>query len=446
MSRLRLLVICAGLLGASFPDAIALADVSSDGGEERIDTARQLFDLFGIDEAAFQLFAQGEPFREAEQEQLARVLMRLPQVKLGDIERWTRKRIEWDDVAARPAEYQRDFLRVQGSVRKVTRIVPATETQDRYALESYYRCEMTTDDGEYPAIVFARVVPGKWPIDRPMDEPASVPAVFLKTGSESAPGKRELYLAADRIAWHPDTPLGRLGMDYGLFDTIEQQRPITNQDRECFYQLLAAAGRMTLDESIVKAVDPAARLGPLTRNPQAHAGEPYTFRGVARRAIKIQISDPDVVARLGFDHYFEVVVFVDLNSVLALAGQQVRSYPVIYCVRSLPPGMPTGDEISEAVRASGFMFKKWPYTTAMTEEKRPDLRMTSPLLIGKSVTWERRDEKQTLVGPVAGGILGALIVGVGLFAWWFGRRERRARAALLAQRRAIHAVALPDDL
>jgi hypothetical protein len=272
-----------------------------------------------------------------------------------------------------------------------------------------------------------------------MDERASVQAVFLKTGSESAPGKRELYLAADRIAWHPDTPLGRLGMDYGLFDTVEQQRPITNQDRECFYQMLAAAGRMSSHESNFDAVDPAARLGPLTRNPQEHAGEPYAFRGVARRATRIQISDPDEATRLGFDHYFEVVVFVDLNSVLELAGQQVRSYPVIYCVRELPPGMPTGEEISEAVRASGFMFKKWPYTTAMTEAKRPDLRMTSPLLIGKSVTWERRDEARMLVGPVAGGILAALIVGVGLVAWWFGRRERRMREELLAQRRSASA-------
>jgi hypothetical protein len=247
------------------------------------------------------------------------------------------------------------------------------------------------------------------------------------------------------MAWHPDTPLGRLGMDFGLFDTVEQQRPITNQDRECFYQMLAAAGRMESDEAIV-AADPAARLGPLTRNPQAHAGEPFTFQGVARRAIKIQISDPDEVARLGFDHYFELVVFVDLNGILELAGQQVRSYPVIYCVHALPSGMPIGAEISEAVRASGFMFKKWPYTTAMTEEKSPDLRMTSPLLIGKAVVWDRRDEAPTLVGPVAGAILGALILGVGLLAWWFSRRERRMRSELLIHRGATNAGASLRDV
>ena len=445
MSRLRLFLTWAGLLGASLTYAIVHAQVPPAGQNERIATSRQLFDLFGIDEASFQKFAEGEPFRENEQEQLARVLMRLPQVKLVDVERWVRRKIAWEDLVARPLEYQRDFLRVAGRVRQVTRIVPPKEIQDRYALASYYRCEMTTDDGEHPAIVFARVVPSTWPIDRPMDERASVHAVFLKTGSEAAAGNRQLYFAADRMAWHPDTPLGRLGMDFGLFDTVEQQRPITNQDRECFYQMLAAVGRMESDESIVATVDPVSRLGPLTRNPQAHVGEPYTFRGVARRAIKIQISDPEVVARLGFDHYFELVVFLDLQGVLEAAGQKVGSYPVVYCVRELPEGMPIGEQIGEAVRASGFMFKKWPYTTAMTEAKSPGLRMASPLLIGKTVMWERRDEARTLLGPVAGGMLGALIVGVACFAWWFHRRERRARELLLARRSsATEAPSLAD--
>jgi hypothetical protein len=91
------------------------------------------------------------------------------------------------------------------------------------------------------------------------------------------------------------------------------------------------------------------------------------------------------------------------------------------------------------------MFKKWPYTTAMTEAKSPGLRMASPLLIGKTVMWERRDEARTLLGPVAGGMLGALIVGVACFAWWFHRRERRARELLLARRSsATEAPSLAD--
>jgi hypothetical protein len=445
MSRLGCLMVWAGVLCTSFWTTTALAQLQP-SGREAVGTARQLFELFEIDEASFQKFAHGEPLEDAEQEPLARMMMRLPQFKLVDVERWTKRTIAWDDVARRPAEYQREFLRVEGRVRRVTRIVPASEVQDRYALESYYRCEIAVDDDDPPMIVFARVVPQKWPIDGPMNERASVNAVFLKIGPESDAGKSELYLAADRIAWHPDTPLGKLGMDYGLFDTVEQQHPITNQDRECFYQMLAAAGRAPAQELTPVSADSASQLGPLMREPQAHVGETYSFRGVARHVVKIHISDSDTVARLGFDHYFELVVFLDLAGVLEVAGQKVGSYPVVYCVRELPQGMPMGDQIGEVVRAGGFMFKKWPYTTEMTEAKRPGLRMTSPLLIGKTVVWERREKAQPLVGPVAGGTMIAVIVAVAFFAWWFSRRERRAREALVAKRQALQGAESLNDL
>jgi hypothetical protein len=441
MTRLGCLVLWAGVLGVSFSTAKSNAQATED--PRPIGTARELFDLFGIDEAWFQQFTHGEEFEDAQREQLARVLMRLPQVKLVDVERWTKRNVAWDDVARRPEEYQREFLRVEGRVRRVTRIVPPKEVQNRHAIESYYHCEMTVGDGEHLVIAFARVVPQKWSLDRPINERASANTVFLKNGPGTTTGKRALYLAADRIAWHPETPLGKLGMDYGLFDTVEQQRPITNQDRECFYQMLAAVGRARPGSLVGEAVDPVARLGPLTRNPQAHTGEPYSFRGVARRAVKIHIGDPETVARLGFDHYFEVVVFLDLEGVLEVVGEKVGSYPVIYCVRELPRGMPMGEEIGEVVRASGFMFKKWPYTTAMTEAKSPDVKMTSPLLIGGTVIWERRGEAQSLVGPVVGGFLAAAIVAVALFVWWFSRRDRRVHEALLAKR---HAVGVDESL
>ncbi|MEX2138828.1 MAG: transmembrane domain-containing protein [Pirellulales bacterium] len=446
MSRLGCLIVWAGAVGTSFWTTSARAQLQPADGREAVGTARQLFDLFGIDEASFQQFTHGESLKQAEHEQVARLLMRLPQVKLVDVKRWTKRGVAWDDVAWRPGNYQREFVRVEGRARKVTRIVPAAEMQDRYALESYYRCEMSLGDDQQPAVVFARAVPQKWPIDQPLNERASASAMFLKTGADSAAGKSELYFAADRIAWNPDTPLGTLGMDYGLFDTVEQQRPITNQDRECFYQMLAAAGRAPAAATVAVAADPTSQLGPLMRKPQDHVGEPYSFRGVARRAVKIHISDPDTVARLGFDHYFELVVFLDLDGVLEVAGQKVGSYPVIYCVRELPPGMPTGDEIGESVRASGFMFKKWPYTTEMTEEQNPGLRMTSPLLIGRTVIWERRDTAQSLVGPVTGGILAAMIIALVVFGWWFGRRERRTHEALVAKRHAAQADQSLNDL
>jgi hypothetical protein len=258
--------------------------------------------------------------------------------------------------------------------------------------------------------------------------------VFLKIGPETPPGKREFFFAAGRIAWHPDTLLGDVDMDVGLLDTVQQMRPITNDDRECFFQLLAAAGRTPgLEHS---NVDSATELAALLKSPAEHLGQLYSFRGVARRAVKIRVTDADTVARFGFDDYYEIVIFLDVDAVVG--GQRVRSHPVVYCVRELPPGFPVGENIAEVVRASGFMFKKWPYTTQATESKNPDLRMSSPLLVGKTVVWDTREASTpSMVGPIVGGFLIAVVGAVCGIVWWLGRGERKLRRAASEKRRAL---------
>jgi hypothetical protein len=107
--------------------------------------------------------------------------------------------------------------------------------------------------------------------------------------------------------------------------------------------------------------------------------------------------------------------------------------------------MPTGDEIGEVVRASGFMFKKWPYTTEMTDEQSTGLRMTSPLLIGPTVQWEQREQAASSLGPLAAGMFVALIVGILCIVWSFRRGDRRARQALIARRNSRQDFPSPGD-
>jgi hypothetical protein len=439
-------VLIVAFICAGNQKTIAQAELPPAERSAEIESAAQLLDLFGIDETFFNQFQNGKPFDVLEQEPLARVLMRLPQVKLIDLKRWTQRDVAWDDISKRPEEYRRQFLRIEGRVRRVVKLSPTAEVQSRFALDNYYRCEVTIDQSNQTAIVFARTVPEAWALDTPLNESASAAALFLKTGPESPAGKPDLCFAADRVAWHPATPLGRLGMDYGLFDTIEQARPITNSERECFYQMLAAAGRAPAEPLAASNLDPSSHLGPLMREPQAHTGEAYAFRGIARSAIKIHISGADAASRHGFDHYYEVVVFLELNGILEVAGQKFSSYPVVFCVRELPSDMPTGDEIGEVVRARGFMFKKWPYTTEMTEQKNSGLRMTSPLLIGRTLFWERREQAPSLIGPVAAGVIVLVIAGVLCMVWSFRRADRRARHALGSRRSAAQSPPSLDEI
>jgi hypothetical protein len=444
MIRAVCLIALSSSLSGLFVSRTAMAAGETSPGPAAVKSARELFDLFGIDEALFQRFVPNESLSEAERELLARIMLRLPQIKLLDVQRWA-KRVNPSELKTEPDKYQREIIRLEGRVRRVTRETPAQELQDRFAIQDYYRCEVAIQDRHTTAIIFAHHVPSAWPINAAIDERASADAVFLKKGPVSMAGDGELYFAANRIAWHPDTLLGQLGMDCGLFDTVEQMRPITHVDRECFFQLLAAAGRATAEQLTSKQVDPSTQLAPLLRSPDEHLGERYTFRGVARRAVKIHITDEETVSRFGFDHYFELVIFLNIDGVIA--GERVRSHPVVFCVRELPQRFPLGEDIAEVVRATGFMFKKWPYTTQATDAKDPDLRIASPLLAGKTVAWEPSGAaKPSSVGPIMGVVLIAAIAAVSGIVWWIARRERSLRDAETSKRRALPAGQSLDDL
>jgi hypothetical protein len=448
MSRPAVLWICVALLLVAQTPEVAIAQPPAEK-PTGIATASELFELFGMDEDFFKVFVDGESWNETHDDPLARVLVRLAQVKPLDIARWTVRSFKSSDVANHPDTFSRQFLYLDGRVRRVTRIKASLEMQERYDLEKYYRCEILLKDQELPAIVFAANVPEQWKLDAQISESISALALFLKRGPEDKSRKRTLYFAADRVAWHPDTLLGENGMDYGLFDTVQHERAITDSERECFYQLLAAAGRApaeAMTSSSDDAADATSRLVSLMAGPQTHEGELHSFRGVARRAVKIHVNDPGTIARFGFDHYFEVVVFVELDGYQTIAGKKVTNHPVVFCVRRLPADMPTGENIAELVRASGFMFKKWTYMTQLTGEKGIGLRVTSPLLIGKAAVWEQREQAQWRPDPMVGGLIIAALTCMGLVAWWYSRRERRIHDAVVARRHALSESAPLDNL
>ena len=58
--------------------------------------------------------------------------------------------------------------------------------------------------------------------------------------------EEEIIGIAARLAWRPDTPLGRLGVDVGLLEDVQDRRPLTVAERQAFYSILAAAGGAAL--------------------------------------------------------------------------------------------------------------------------------------------------------------------------------------------------------
>lgn len=294
--------------------------------------------------------------------------------------------------------------------------------------------------------VIADAIPKAWPRWQPLDEPVTVTALAVST----APGPRPeppagtsaswpadpagLLVVARRVAWHPATPLGALGMDYGLFDTVDDGKKLVTGDTDAFYALLAAAGRGTqsaIDEAAGPPADAVTLIDPARRWFAEHRGDPVTFQGTARRATRIQVDEPRRRREIGGDHYWELFVFVP-TSLIKINDRLQDTYPIVCCVRDLPEGMPTGQQINEQVRVSGFAMKRYAYPLPKVQgaDEGDTTRQETPLVIGKRALWVPEPSNANATSLLGWVFLGlACLVGLVLAfgAWRFNRDARIAR-------------------
>ena len=262
------------------------------------------------------------------------------------------------------------------------------------------------------------------------------------------PGQGEqLLLVAERLAWHPDAEnsdldveaadvwLANQGVDIAALADVCDDAPLSAGDHTSFYQLLAAANRWD-DHRLARAKPQSADITALLRNPQQHRPHLFTLRGTARRAVPILVDEPDITTAYGLRQYYELEVFVDAEMpILVKSGEVERRfnrYPVVFCCRALPEGMPSGEVINEPVEITGAYLKTWAYPSAWIAERtgRNDQLQVSPLLIGHSPKW-------LVAGPAPLSFLerygGWLFVGalgvLAAFVWWTARGDRRAKQA-----------------
>lgn len=306
--------------------------------------------------------------------------------------------------------------------------------------------------------VLATATPKQWPRWRTIAEPASLiglpvstapgpiptPSTDLKQPDHWPDEPHDWLLVSRRVAWHPPTPLGGLGMDYGLFDSVKDGQKLVAGDSEAFYAMLAAVGRDR--RSSPKPARPPADVVPMI-DPgsgwfERHRGDPVTIEGTARRAIRIQIDEPLRRTAVGSDHYWELYVFVP-TGLLKVHDRLQETYPVVCCVRTLPVDMPTGQSINERVRVSGFAFKRYGYRLPKIKgdaDASPE-RQETPLIIGSRAVWKPPPSTAATTG-----ILGWIFVAVaGLVALLLGLAAFRS-AADARFRRNRQRRTLPDRI
>lgn len=463
---------------------------------------RQLLELAGWDSTRLESIAAGTELTEADRDELAQLLWRLRTFDGPQLASWARAGKSFPEITADPASHRGELVLLTGNVTKAERLELPAELATRLDMPDYFQCEMKLDGDAGVATILTGRIPKAWLEMPTLHEPAAADGVFIKQLAPSGEMKDGLFVSSD-IAWKPTKPLppfvsfgasvlGGLGVDVGLLDGLRQRRPLSGQEREAFYQILAAMSRIganqldrfanrdlvsiqqqwaaeekRLADSIQS--DPAAAtareraqiqlarevqaraakglysVAPLFNQPEENVGELVSLEGTVRRATRIDVgkatdgSESDVARNFDVDHYYELDVFTDDS----------QNNPVVFCVRDLPAGFPLGDGLREPVRIAGFFLKSWSFeslraTLPTTPDGTPTpagMRQFAPLLVGRGPIILETAAPATFAyaSYVAAGMFLLLLAAVWATGWWFARDERRLSAAMLADR-----FALPD--
>jgi len=370
-----------------------------------------------------------------------RILARLRSAPAELVASWSR-----DAVAPAPDLFATDpaagscdrLVRAVGRAVLVHDLQLSGEMAERHGQKTVSLVRLIDADGLAVDLI-ADHIPRDWPRDSVLSQPADAVGILVarQAGPRWEPGiltseaggeSPAITLVTSRISWRPGTPLGALGMDYGLFDAVQDGQKLVSEDADAFYGMLAAVGRADpegLETAAAHQSDVLTLIDPQTQWLENNRGSAVRVRGTARRAIRIAIDDPFRRSQLQADHYWEVFVFVRTPTAVQVNGRLQDSYPFVCCFRELPPGMPTGERIAEEVDVSGFALKRYRYQLFSATE--PDQQQESPLIISRSPRWipdtepgaTRQFDRLLGSGLV---LLTVLLIAVG---WATSRRPRR---------------------
>ena len=431
------------------PEAAAPADAAKT--PLAIEGPRPLLVLLGVSESHFRSLRSGRPLVQDEQEAVWRVLFALRRFTPAQIDAWQRPAADLAKMMAEPERFQGEIVRVAGWVTAVERVPIIPEVRERFAFKEFFACTLRVEGSAVMAKCLALRVPRGWLGRAVLDERAACEGVFLKVAS--GPEGAQAVLACPRMRWYPPGLLGELGFDAGLWDDVRVWNPrlaanaprrerlanersldLSDQDRECFYQLLAALARTT-PRKLLRQAEAEPSMVELFNHPVQQQGKLVAVTGVLRRAVLVRVEDPDIAQRLRVDHYYELEVY----------PAEAQGNPLVFCVRSLPSGLVPGERLAETVRVAGVFFKSWGFVPRGEAEGQagPRRKQVAPLLIGLEP--ELLPPPRVERGPAAAVAAGVLVLGVAAlvaFLWYERRTSDRFRQQVLLPRMDVGPSAL----
>ena len=210
----------------------------------------ELMQLAGWDAVRWANFTDEAPVTDTEHNEIAQLLRRLRTFDESSLKAWARPNLTATGLRDAPQAHRGKLLHIAGRARRVHEHKLSPEDAERLELPSYFECEIDLADDGGVATVFTTRVPKDWPRDRPIDEPATMAAVFVKRYPQSVDRGPTMLFAARHLAWLPtivnepmvtfgESLLGSLGFDISLLDTIQQHRTVRPEERDAFFSMLA---------------------------------------------------------------------------------------------------------------------------------------------------------------------------------------------------------------
>lgn len=430
---------------------------------------RDLLEPLGIGASFFSEFADDRALEPLEREKLLLLIYRLRRLGPRTMEEFSQRPREIGLIEESPGEFRGDVFWVPCLVRYAVREELGPELREKFQFDSLYRCQAATLLGAQVTL-YTSSIPSAWKTDRPIEEYGGARGMFVKVLAISASddptaesdrsedrgaASRSLLFVAPRVTWYPRTLLGRLRMDVGLFDDVRDRSPL--DERECFYQLLAAvrraddgqierSGRQELAErrdflerlarnrelgpkahaaaerALARAEENADDVVPLFNDPAGQRGKLFVLSGEALRAVEVRVDDPDIRERFDIDHYYEVDIVTPDS----------ENNPIVCDVAKLPPQMPLGESIHQNVRVTGYFLKSWAFDSRKSADPRSptgekNRRQLAPLLIAKTVQVLKPPEFGLPSTSLIVGLLVAVFVCAALM-WQVRRGDRQALA------------------
>lgn len=418
----------------------------------RLASPQEMLDLYSIDASQLSTFTDGEPLGEQDDEVIVRLLYQMPRLPLNDIQRWAKPATSLPSLDDSPRQRHGDVIRLEGLAKSYQRVELLSEVAERTEFDHYFRVEVELANEFGLATICTRSIPAAWQGSAIVDELVSAYAFLLKVTNEEG-GSPSFAFAVPRIAWHPTRPdtarrisedvayLGTLGMDAGLFDDVRStnKKPMSQIDRECFYQLLATVGSAKRDDLRSRS-DPALDLAALLEEPAQQHGRLMVVRGTARRILTVRIDDDDIRERFGIDQYYQMDVFIPLQNQKVRIGKEadgkgrefINSYPVTICVLDLPNDLPPTPDMREEVAVPASFFKLWAYRSQFVSSVNRKHLQVSPMFIGATPSRVDRTRKTNpyVSFAVAGGFV-VLIGGLWFVLWRSSRADSRFTRTIL---------------